>query len=201
MVLNSRLPANERWAKDLPDLTVLFARHRSGDGDALGRIMSALYDELHALAARRMRGETKCHTLQPTALVNEAYMRLMRGPLVINDRNHFFALASKAMRNVLCDHARQKYAGKRGGRRERLTLQLVPGVGSVDVDVLALDEALTGLEQLDPRAAQVVELRFFGGHTDKEVSEILGKNIPAIRRDWTFARTWLRTHLQPTATA
>ena len=148
-----------------------------------------------------MRGETRQHTLQPTALVNEAYLRLMRGPAVINDRHHFFALAATAMRRVLVDHARQKYAGKRGGGIDRVTLDLAPGLEPFDVDVLALDEALTALSKLDPRAAQVVELRFFGGHTDKEVCEILGENLPAIRRDWTFARSWLKTHLAAGGTA
>jgi|SRR5687767_2795086 RNA polymerase sigma-70 factor, ECF subfamily len=184
-----------------PDLTVLFARLRSGDGDALGGIMDALYAELHALAARRMRDENRQHTLQPTALVNEAYLRLVHGPAAINDRRHFFALAATAMRRVLCDHARQKYAGKRGGRMDRVTLDLAPGLEQVDVDVLALDEALMAFSKLAPRAAQVVELRFFGGHTDNEVSKILGVHVSAIRRDWTFARSWLKTHLAPVATA
>ncbi len=184
-----------------PNLTVLFARLHSGDGEALGRIMEVLYTELRALAARRMREETGRHTLQPTALVHEAYLRLMRGPAVIHDRHHFFALAARTMRRVLVDHARQKFAGKRGGRMEQVTLDLAPGLDPIDVDVLALDQALETLTTLDPRAAQVVELRFFGGHTDKEVSEIIGTNVPSIRRDWTFARTWLKTHLKPAATA
>src|SRR5687767_10383155 len=110
-----------------PDLTELFARLRKGDGDALGDIVGVLYTELHSLAARRMRAENRQHTLQPTALVNEAYLRLMRGPAVINDRNHFFALAAQTMRRVLVDHARQKRSEKRGGDRERVTLELVPG--------------------------------------------------------------------------
>lgn len=183
-----------------PDLTILFARLRSGDGDALGVIMDALYAELRLLAARRMRRETVRHTLQPTALVNEAYLRLMRGPALINDRRHFFALAARAMRHVLCDHARQKHSGKRGGGADRVTLDMAPGIEPVETDILALDEALVTFSKLDPRAAQVVELRFFCGHTDKEVSEILGENIPAIRRDWKFARSWLKTHLKPVAT-
>jgi len=178
-----------------PDLAVLFARLREGDGEALGGIMGALYTELRALAARRMRVEDHRHTLQPTALVNEAYLRLMHGPHVINDRQHFFALAAQAMRRVLVDHARGKRAGKRGGDRQRVTLQLVPGCDPTDVDVLALDEALTSLAALDPRAAEVVELRFFGGYTDKEVCEILDENLPRVRRDWTFARSWLKTAL------
>jgi RNA polymerase sigma factor (TIGR02999 family) len=184
-------------AKGPADLTKLFARLRTGDGEALDGIMDALYTELRALAARRMRGETRRHTLQPTALIHEAYLRLMRGPCVVNDRHHFFALAARAMRHVLCDHAREKFAGKRGGRMDRVTLGLAPGLEPLDPNVLALDEALAAFSELDPRAAQVVELRFFGGYTDKEVSEILRTNIPAVRRDWTFARTWLKTHLNP----
>jgi len=178
-----------------PDLTLLFARLRNGDGEALGPIMDALYAELRALASRRMRNEAQQHTLQPTALVNEAYLRLMRGPAVINDRCHFFALAARAMRNILCDHARHKHAGKRGGRMDRVTLELAPGVGPVDVDVIALDEALTALAKLDPRAAQVVELRFFGGLTVDETAQVLEVAPDTVARDWRMARTWLLREL------
>jgi RNA polymerase sigma-70 factor, ECF subfamily len=179
-------------------LTALFARHRSGDGDALGDIITALYSELHALAARRMRAEAKSHTLQPTALVNEAYLRLMRGgAALVNDRTHFFALAARAMRHVLVDYARQRRSAKRGGERERVTLDLAPGRQAIDVDVLALDEALTELSTLDERAAKVVELRFFGGYTDDEVCKILDQKLPTVRRDWVFARTFLKARLAP----
>jgi RNA polymerase sigma factor (TIGR02999 family) len=146
-----------------------------------------------------MRAENRQHTLQPTALVNEAYLRLMRGPAVINDRQHFFALAATTMRRVLVDHARQKRSHKRGGDRERVTLEIVPGQEVFDVDLLALDEALTTLATLDAGAAQVVELRFFGGYTDLQVCEILGRNLPAVRRDWVFARSYLKAHLTPVA--
>jgi RNA polymerase sigma factor (TIGR02999 family) len=176
-----------------PDLAVLFARMRLGDGEAVKEVMNALYGELHRLAARQMRGEARQHTLQPTALVNEAYLRLVQGPGTVHDRHHFLALAAQVMRRVLVDHARQKRAGKRGGGLERVTLELVPGSGPYDVDVLALDEALTELAKLDERASRVVELRFFGGHTDKEVCEILDEKLPTIRRDWVFARSWLKT--------
>jgi len=179
-------------------LTALFARHRSGDGDALGDIVALLYSELHTLAARRMRGEARSHTLQPTALVNEAYLRLMRGgSSAINDRTHFFALAARAMRHVLVDYARQRRSAKRGGEWQRVMLDLAPGREAIDVDVLALDEALTELSTLDERAASVVELRFFGGYTDDEVCEILDQKLPTVRRDWVFARTFLKTRLAP----
>lgn len=180
-----------------PDLSQIFARMRDGNADpaALGSAVSALYNELRRLAARHLDREGRAHTLQPTALVNEAYLRLMRGPDVVNDRQHFFALAAQAMRRVLVDHARQRRSQKRGGGAERVTLQLVPGVEAYDVDMIALDEALSTLQQLDERAAKVVELRFFGGHTDKEVCEILGENLSAVRRDWDFARSWLKARL------
>jgi len=185
---------------DAPDLTVMFARMRNGDEDVVGSVVAVLYKELRRLAARQLRREAKQHTLQPTALVNEAYLRLMHGPDVINDRQHFFALAAQAMRRVLVDHARQKRSQKRGGGAERVTLELVPGVEAYDVDMLALDEALSTLQTHDPRAVRVVELRFFGGHTDKEVCEILGENLSTVRRDWEFARSWLKARLEPQAT-
>jgi RNA polymerase sigma factor (TIGR02999 family) len=183
------------------DLTVLFARMRHGDVDAVNGVMSALYAELHRIAARHMRGESRHHTLQPTALVNEAYLRLMNGLDVVHDRQHFLALAAQAMRRVLVDHARRKRARKRGGGLERVTLDIVPGGEPHNVDVLALDEALTALSKLDERASRVVELRFFGGHTDKEVCEILGENLPTVRRDWVFARSWLKTRFPPASRA
>ena len=182
-----------------PDLTALFARMRCGDSDAANGVMSALYTELHHLAARHMRGEARQHTLQPTALVHEAYLRLMHGPDVVHDRQHFLALAAQAMRRVLVDHARQKRARKRGGGLERVTLDLIPGGEPYNVNVLALDEALTELSKLDERASRVVELRFFGGNTDLEVCEILGEKLPTVRRDWVFARSWLKTRFQPVA--
>lgn len=175
----------------------MFANMRDGRDDAVGAIVSVLYTELRQLAAKHLRSENRQHTLQPTALVNEAYLRLMRGPEVIHDRQHFFALAAQAMRRVLVDHARQKRAEKRGGGVERVTLELVPGVEAYDVDMIALDEALSKLEMLDTRAVKVVELRFFGGHTDKEVCELLGESLSTVRRDWEFARAWLKSHLSP----
>lgn len=180
-----------------PDLSQIFARMRDGSADpaAVGSAVSALYSELRRLAARHLRQEGRDHTLQPTALVNEAYLRLVRGPDVVNDRRHFFALAAQAMRRVLVDYARQRRSQKRGGAAERVTLQLVPGVEAYDVDMIALDEALSALQILDARAARVVELRFFGGHTDKEVCEIIGENLSAVRRDWDFARSWLKARL------
>jgi RNA polymerase sigma factor (TIGR02999 family) len=184
------------------NLTTLLVRMRAGDADAADRAMGALYTELRRIAGRRMRGEAPNHTLQPTALINEAYLRLMHGPDVVNNRQHFLALAAQAMRRVLVDHARQRRSKKRGGDFKHVTL--VDDRAAAEpyrIDVLALDEALAELATLDPRAARVVELRFFGGHTDEEVCRILGQNLSRVRRDWVFARTWLQTRFAPVASA
>lgn len=177
------------------NLTTLFERSRQGDLSARDEAHAALYGELRKVAASYMRREGRAHTLQPTALVNEVYLRMLKGPGAINSRSHFFALASNAMRRVLIDYARQKRAKKRAGGLVRITVAHLEG-GLIDVDMFALDEALTELAVLDARAARVVELRFFGGHTDNEVCEILGENLPRVRRDWEFARGWLRQRLQ-----
>lgn len=177
------------------ELATLLARMRAGDADAAGRVFDAVYTELHQIAVRRMRRESARHTLQPTALVNEAYLRLLHGPDVVHDRGHFLALAAQSMRRILVDHARQRRARKRGGDLERITLDGVPGSDGIDVDVLDLDQAMEELAVLDARAARVVELRFFGGCTDKEVCDITGDNLPRVRRDWVFARAWLRNRL------
>jgi RNA polymerase sigma factor (TIGR02999 family) len=177
-------------------VTALFARMRQGDKDALKGIIDALYSELHGIAVRQMRRESPRHTLQATALVNEAYLRLLDGPDQVNDRHHFLALAATTMRRALVDYARQKRANKRGGHMARVTLDGLPGADDRVVDVLAMDEALTALAAVNERASRVVELRFFGGHTDQEVATILGFSLPTVRRDWDFARKWLKTRLR-----
>jgi RNA polymerase sigma-70 factor (ECF subfamily) len=177
------------------NVTDLFVRMRAGDPDALKEVVDALYKELHRLAARQMRGEARHHTLQPTALVNEAYIRLLRGPNQVQDRMHFLALAAQAMRRALVDHAREKRSRKRGGKLQRVTLDDVSGQESRVVDVIVMDEALTALAAIDERASRGVELRFFGGHTDEEIAKILGFSLPTVRRDWTFARGWLKARL------
>jgi RNA polymerase sigma factor (TIGR02999 family) len=179
------------------NLSTLFARVRVGDSDALKEIVSVLHQELHRVAARQMRGEARHHTLQPTALVNEVYLRLMHGPDQIQDRKHFFALAAQAMRRALVDHARQKTARKRGQGLERVTLDDAVADRELKVvDVLAVDEALTALAKEHLRPSRMVELRFFGGHTDEEIADILGLSLPTVRRDWKVARAWLKVWLK-----
>ena len=140
-----------------------------------------------------MRGEREEGQLQTTALIHEAYMRLVgAGPIEIQNRGHFFAIASRQMRRVLVDAARSEHAQKRGGPELKVPLDEVRiAAGHRGEDLLALDEALRELELVDPRAAKVVELRYFGGYTDKEVVDTLGVALSTVRRDWEFARSWL----------
>jgi RNA polymerase sigma factor (TIGR02999 family) len=174
-------------------LTLLLNRMRQGDPDAAEEAVALVYGELHDIASRHMRHERRGHTLQTTALVHEAYLRLAgAGPLEVQNRVHFFALASQQMRRILIDHARLTSAQKRGGDAIRTDLDRVQvGVEGRSVDVLMLDQALEDLEQLEPRAARLVELRYFGGYTDQEAAEVLGVSFATARRDWEFARAWL----------
>jgi RNA polymerase sigma-70 factor, ECF subfamily len=188
---------------ELPeDLTTLIVRMRKGDAAAGERAMGAVYAEIHKLARHYMRSENANNTLQPTALVNEAYLRLMKGPTEIADRHHFFALAAQAMRRALVDHARKKRSDKRGGGAVALNLEDLhvasPSTGGADI--LAVNEALEALAKLDPAVANVIELRYFGGHTDKEVAEILGQSLATVRRHWEFGRSWLQHRMESAQT-
>ena len=175
------------------ELTYLLNRMQSGDKEAGEQAVALVYDELHRIAARQMRGEHGDGQLQTTALIHEAYLRLIgTGPIEIQNRGHFFAIASKQMRRILVDGARSEHAQKRGGPALKVPLdEARMAARSRDHDWVALDEALTDLERLDPRASKVVELRYFGGYTDKEVVEALGIALSTVRRDWDFARSWL----------
>jgi RNA polymerase sigma factor (TIGR02999 family) len=166
---------------------------RHGDRQAGDEAVEMVYSELHKIAAGQLRRERPGHTLQTTALVHEAYLRLVGGEsLEIQNRGHFFAVASKQMRRILVDHARASHAQRRGGGAARVDLDEVQlGTGTQSIDVLELDEALGELERVEPRAARVVELRYFGGYTDKEVVEALGVALATVRRDWEYARSWL----------
>jgi RNA polymerase sigma factor (TIGR02999 family) len=176
-----------------PPLTALLNRMRHGDRDAGEAAVELVYSELHRIASGQMRRERPGHTLQTTALVHEAYIRLIGSEsLEIQNRGHFFAVASQQMRRILVDHARADQAQRRGGGAARVEFDQVQlGTETASIDVLLLDEALCELERLEPRAARVVELRYFGGYTDKEVVEALGVALATVRRDWEFARSWL----------
>ncbi|MHC4949204.1 MAG: ECF-type sigma factor [Planctomycetota bacterium] len=182
---------------DVEGTTRLVNELAGGDREAAERLMPRVYDELHGLAENHFRRQPSGHTLQPTALVNEAFVRLIdRDAVDYRGRAHFMAVAALAMRQILVDHARRRNAARRGGGRPRLTLTDADLAGAaMDVDVLALDEALTKLAEADARAARVVGLRFFSGLSMEETAEVLGVARSTVAEDWRFAKAWLATEL------
>jgi RNA polymerase sigma-70 factor, ECF subfamily len=180
------------------DLTVLLAEARSGDTDARERLTRAVYGELRQMAGALMRRERPGHTLQPSALVNEAIVRLFEGEALDRaaDRRYLFAAAAQAMRQVLVDHARRRDAAKRDGGRNRVPLdQVLQYFDERRLDVLALHEALDRLIALDERQGLVVSLRFFAGLSVPEVADVLDVSVGTIEGDWRIARAWLRGQL------
>lgn len=175
------------------DITLLLAELRAGNRSAESRLLPLVYDELRRLARRYMRAERRDHTLQPTALVHEAYMRLAgQRDMSWQNRAHFFAVAAQLMRRILVDHARAHKAEKRGGNESKI--ELGEGLALTEAkaaELLAVDEALTRLAECDPRQARVVELRFFGGLSEEEAAEVLGVSTRTVKRDWSVARAWL----------
>ena len=164
----------------------------------LDALVPLVYDELRRIAARFLRAERANHSLQPTALVNEAYVCLAKQHDVLWDnRAHFVGIAANTMRRVLVDYARERGAQKRGGDRYRVTLGSWIRVEERDVDVVALDEALTKLNDFDPTAARIVELRYFGGLTLEETAKSLGSSPATVKRRWTVAKAWLFRELRP----
>jgi RNA polymerase sigma-70 factor (ECF subfamily) len=178
------------------DVTRLLHDLQSGREGASDELAAVVYRELHDLAVHFMRQERGDHTLQPTALVHEAYMRLMGHQSgTWQNRSHFFGIAAQAMRRILVDHARRRQAAKRAGG-ERVTLDdALAAVPDASVDLVALDEALSKLGALDARQARVVELRFFGGLDVEQTAEALGISVSTVKRDWTFARAFLQREL------
>ena len=174
-------------------ITGLLAQIRRGDRNGEARLLEIVYPELRKLARYHLRRERSEHTLQATALVNEAYIRIFGAePVDWRDRAHFFALVARKMRQILTDYARAKASRKRGGGWIRLSLEAAAEFGEDRTeDLLALDDALSRLQALDSEAGQVVELRFFGGLTEKEAAAVLGISVTGARRAWEFARAWL----------
>jgi RNA polymerase sigma factor (TIGR02999 family) len=184
-------------------MTRLLADLARGDGAATAKLLPLVYDELHAIAANFFRRQPRNHTLQPTALVHEAYLRLVgQQDPAWSSHAHFLAVASKAMRQILISHAERRAAAKRGGHRNRLTLRtaLTPSP-QPDVDLIALDEALTRLAALSERMSRVVELRFFGGLTVEEVAHVLQVSKRTVEGDWKTARAWLSRELREAGTS
>ena len=182
---------------DDQNVTHLLAEWQRGDEAALARLIPIVYGELRRVASARLRHEASNHTLQTTALVHEAYVRLVGlDRMTLQNRTHFFAMAARLMREILVDHARRKNALKRGGGVTALDLQgAAPGAGSAIIDVLALDQALTNLTSSDQRLGRVVELRFFAGLSIAETAEALEVSPATVERDWTYAKAWLLQRL------
>ncbi|HLZ97734.1 MAG TPA: ECF-type sigma factor [Steroidobacteraceae bacterium] len=180
-----RAPAN---------FTQLLTEWRSGRPEALERLTPLVYDELRSLARNYMRGERGGHTLQATAVVHEAFLRLIQANVPLHDRTHFFALASRLMRRVLVDHAKSRSRLKRNAGDE----EFVP---ETNFGVVALDDALESLVQLEPRLAQVIELYYFGGLTHQQIAEAVGASIATVQRDIRLARAWLLNEMNSTGAA
>ena len=181
-----------------PEITQLLTAWREGDGTALEKLMPMVYRELRRIAGNFMRRQDRGHTLQATALINEAYLRLVDSKRVNwQSRTHFFAVSAQLMRRVLVDSARQRNSQKRGGDHLRITLDERVDLPLQDnTDLVALDEALSRLAKLSPRQCQVVELRYFAGLTEEQIAETLKISERTVRRDWNLARTWLYRELQ-----
>jgi RNA polymerase sigma factor (TIGR02999 family) len=187
----------------LPEnITQLLNEWSDGDERALDRLTPLVYEELRQHAARYLRRERPGHTMQTTALINEAYLRLIDAKEVRwQGRGHFFAIAANLMRRILVDHARQRNAAKRGGSPIHVTLdRIVARVKQPEVDVLAIDEALTKLAAIDRQQAHIVELRFFSGLSVEETAAALGISPRTVKRDWSVARAWLRREIGEQAT-
>lgn len=180
-------------------VTQLLIDWSEGDQTALDKLMPLVYDELRRLAGNYLRRERREHTLQPTALVNEAYLRLIdQRNARWQNRAQFFGISAQLMRRILVDHARQHQAAKRGGSdQKRLSITRAEGMTSQPaVDLLALNEALDELSKMDPQQSRIVELKFFGGLSIEETAEVLGIGHATVEREWKLARAWLRRQLQ-----
>ena len=183
------------------DVTRLLQQWSNGQEGALDRLLPQIHAELRKLAASYLRRERPDHTLQPTALVNEAFLKLVdQRAARWQNRAHFFGIAAQAMRRILVDHARAHGAGKRGGALRKVPLDESGMAAPVaDVDLIALDEALTRLADLDPQQSRVVELRFFGGLTMEETAEVMHISPATVGREWRMAKAWLSAELGPPA--
>ncbi len=187
------------------DISRVLERLRDGESPAAEELFTLLYDELRGLASRLFRSQKPHHTLQPTALVNEAYLKLLKSrqePAKWQDRAHFYRVAARAMRQILVNHARDKARIKRGGRQvgQRITLSevLSPEIGG-EFDILLLHDELEKLAQLDERQGRIAELRFFADLSSKEIAEVLGVSLRTVELDWTMAKSWLAKRLKADA--
>jgi RNA polymerase sigma factor (TIGR02999 family) len=189
-------------SQDPAQVTRLLRAAATGERRDVDALLAAIYDDLRRLASHQMAGERAGHTLDPTALANEAYLRLIdQRSTDWRDRLHFFAVAARVIRRILIDHARSRGAAKRGGRLVRTPIEdlehaLPDRFGGAGLEVLSVDEALGELAEIDPRQAQIVELRFFGGLSNDEVAEYLAISPRSVDRDWACAKAWLYCRLE-----
>jgi RNA polymerase sigma-70 factor, ECF subfamily len=173
------------------DITLMLEKARGGNQEMASRLVALLYDELRRLASFYLKHERPDHTLQATALVNEAYLRLLGQNVAWKNRNHFFGIAAQQMRRILVDYARRQHRAKRGGPAVKVSLDDAMIVSNENPEqILAVDEALGRLAALDPQQARIVELRVFAGLTVDEVAEVMGISVPSVKREWTIARAW-----------
>jgi RNA polymerase sigma factor (TIGR02999 family) len=186
-------PSDPTDAPDTQPVTQLLLELRDGGAGVMDRLFPLVYEELRRVAHRALRGERTGHTIGTTGLVHEAFLRLAdQTRLEYRDRAHFYGIAARAMRHILVDYARRHRAAKRGGAHKVIVLdEALLGVEDRAEALVALDEALTDLEKLDPRLGQVVQCRFFGGLTEEETGEVLGVTARTVRRDWLKAKGWL----------
>ena len=188
---------NESPPSEMTEILVQLQRQRTGDGSVTRRAFTLAYDELHLIASRLMRHERDEHTLEPTALVHEAFLRLVDASKIDwQGRAHFLGIAARAMRQILIQHARRRSAAKREGGWERVTLDDVIDRGRIpDVKILQFEQALEDFSSLDERAAKIVELRVFGGMTNREIAHVLDVSPRTVDGDWSVARMWLSREL------
>jgi RNA polymerase sigma factor (TIGR02999 family) len=180
------------------ELTDLLVRWSNGNEAALDQILPFVERELHRIARAQMNRESPGHTLQTTALVNEAYLKLIDQKKVKwQNRAHFFAIAATLMRRILLDHAKSQQRAKRGGQALHVSLtDALANHGSKSEDLILLDEALNGLAKVDPQKSRIVEMRYFGGLSAEEIAEVLGVSVVTVRRHWQFAKAWLRREIE-----
>jgi RNA polymerase sigma factor (TIGR02999 family) len=180
----------------LGQVTQLLIDWSEGDQAALDRLMPIVHDELYRIAQRHMRRERAGHTLQATALINEAYLKLVNQQISWENRAHFFGIAARLMRQILVDHARGRNYAKRGGKQIQVSLAHVEAIADSDsANIIALDDALKSLAAIDPQQCRIVELKFFGGLTINEIVEVIGVGHSTVERDWNMARAWLRREM------
>lgn len=180
------------------DVTELLGRWNKGDEEAQSKLVKLIYNDLHARAENYMRYERQDHTLQPTALINEVYLRLIKQKgIAWQNRSQFYGVIAQIMRRILVDHARNHYAAKRGGNAFKVSIDEVDNIsGEKEVDLMILDDSLTRLAEMDLRQSQIVEMRFFGGLSVEETAEALGISTITVQREWRISKMWLYNELK-----